>query len=119
MHNGNEEAESRLRAFFAVEVENATRSAPEPPLLAAPSRELRPGRKARSSGTADAAASLAMAACLAAAVGSAFSSRASGPLARRVDEALASGSLEELRQDASAYASWVLSIGLADQPQAK
>lgn len=119
MHNGNEEAESRLRAFFAAEVENATRSAPEPPLLAARTREIRPERKARSSGLSDTIASLATAACLAAAVGSAFSGRASGPLSRRVDEALASGSLEALRQDASAYASWVLSIGLADQPRAR
>lgn len=126
MPRSGERSEIRLRAYFASELDDAARGVPEPPLLAARPREPRPGlslaprgdRAARGSGAADAVANLAMAACLAIAVGAAFSGRAARPLSLRVDEALASGRLEELGRDASAYASWVLSIGLADATRA-
>lgn len=125
MPENEESSEIRIRAYFAAELDDAARRVPAPPLLAERSCGPSPGRRRspmgeranRGSGAADAVAGIAMAACLAIAVGAAFSSREARPLSLRLDEALASGTLDELRLDASRYASWVLSIGLADNPR--
>ena len=124
MPKDREEAEYRLRDYFAAELKEAARRVPDPPRLPERIREpfFERGRRtavehARNrAGTMDTIASVALAACLLAVAGSVFSDRASGPFATLVEEAQASGSLSELKQGAFSYAAWLVSAGLLERP---